>query len=119
MTGAGLANVVANVGLLNFALHFEKVLDKMNIRRPVLSAEQLHNPEVGYVQRAAKALGMLLGSLIGLMPLCFYDHPVDTRAKWEKKRRQFILDCFRKTWPQYFRLRAVFCFPKSRISWAC
>ncbi|ETN71815.1 hypothetical protein NECAME_04559 [Necator americanus] len=86
MGAAALGNVVTNVVLLQTQIHFGHLIGKFGLKFPVLSAEQMHNKDMGIITNFAKTIGLLLGSLCGMFPLLFYDNL--TQEELERKRKQ-------------------------------
>ncbi|KAL6725964.1 hypothetical protein Aduo_007981 [Ancylostoma duodenale] len=92
MGAAALGNVFTNVVLLQTQIHFGHLIEKFGLRFPVLSAEQMHNKDIGIVTNIAKTIGLLFGSLCGMFPLLLYDNL--TQEELERKKRAMI---FRRT----------------------
>ncbi|EYC17959.1 hypothetical protein Y032_0029g1980 [Ancylostoma ceylanicum] len=85
MGAAALGNVFTNVVLLQSQIHFGHLIEKFGLKFPVLSAEQMHNKDIGIVTNFAKTIGLLFGSLCGMFPLLFYNNL--TQEELERKKR--------------------------------
>lgn len=101
MAAAALGNIVSDVGGIGLAHYVESLVSKAGIKHPVLTAEQvlkipkLYSFGVDYllfplnrlirfqlqlesscartVGNTARALGLVIGCLIGMFPLLFFD----------------------------------------------
>ncbi|CAD6187680.1 unnamed protein product [Caenorhabditis auriculariae] len=80
LTSAALANVVSNLLLQRSQDHAVRLLGYLNIQRPVLTPEQMNNPDGLNVIQWARIVGLLIGSTIGLFPLLFFDDCFDVRS---------------------------------------
>ncbi|VDD87381.1 unnamed protein product [Enterobius vermicularis] len=73
MAAAALGNIVSDVGGIGLAHYVESLVSKAGIKHPVLTAEQLESSCARTVGNTARALGLVIGCLIGMFPLLFFD----------------------------------------------
>ncbi|KAJ1348509.1 hypothetical protein KIN20_003824 [Parelaphostrongylus tenuis] len=85
MGAAALGNVLTKFVLHLVQIRFGHVIERFGLRFPVLSPEQMHNKDVSRVSNWATSLGLLMGSIIGLFPLLFYDYLTEEEVERKKK----------------------------------
>uniref|UniRef100_A0A7E4W9S6 Transmembrane protein n=1 Tax=Panagrellus redivivus TaxID=6233 RepID=A0A7E4W9S6_PANRE len=116
MAAAAVGNIVSNligIGLVHYVEIF--LLRYFNVRTPHLTVKQTNHWTVRYVSNCAKITGLLIGCIIGMFPLLFYDAPArihrccveayeteaensDLEIKEAEKEAQFdLIDSFAST----------------------
>ncbi|KHN70997.1 Transmembrane protein 65 [Toxocara canis] len=75
MAAAGLGHIVADVAGVGLTHYVEFLVSKTGVKRPVLTAEQLESPLARKTVNMGRLVGLVIGCLIGMFPLLFYDNP--------------------------------------------
>ncbi|KAE9550702.1 hypothetical protein FO519_006085 [Halicephalobus sp. NKZ332] len=73
MAAAALGNIISDVAGVGLAHYVELFFNKMGIKQPPLSSEQLESAKARFIVNAARAVGLVIGCLIGMFPLLFFD----------------------------------------------
>uniref|UniRef100_A0A0N5AIC5 Transmembrane protein 65 n=1 Tax=Syphacia muris TaxID=451379 RepID=A0A0N5AIC5_9BILA len=73
MAAAALGNIISDVGGIGLAHYVEYLVSKAGIRYPILTSEQLVSPCARMVINVARSIGIVIGCLIGMFPLIFFD----------------------------------------------
>ncbi|MFH4982834.1 hypothetical protein AB6A40_009543 [Gnathostoma spinigerum] len=74
MAAAALGNTFSDAAGLGLAHYVEYVVQKAGIKHPVLNSAQLESATARRVSNVARALGIIVGCLIGMFPLIFFHH---------------------------------------------
>uniref|UniRef100_A0A9J2PZR7 Transmembrane protein 65 n=2 Tax=Ascaris TaxID=6251 RepID=A0A9J2PZR7_ASCLU len=75
MAAAGLGHIVADVAGIGLSHYVQFLASKTRVKHPVLTAEQLNSPLARKIVNLARLVGLVLGCLIGMIPLLFYENP--------------------------------------------
>ncbi|VDK64178.1 unnamed protein product [Anisakis simplex] len=75
MAAAGLGHIVADLAGIGLTHYVEYIVSKLGVKRPVLTAEQLHSSMARKVINLSRTFGLVIGCLIGMFPLLFYKDP--------------------------------------------
>lgn len=73
MAAAALGNIISDVAGVGLAHYVELLFAKLGFKTPSLSSEQLETSKARYVINASRAVGLIIGCLIGMFPLLFFD----------------------------------------------
>ena len=75
MAAAALGNIISDVAGVGLAHYVESFFNKIGIKHPPLSSEQLESAKARIIVNTARAVGLVIGCLIGMFPLLFFDSP--------------------------------------------
>lgn len=82
MAAAGLGNILSDIAGVGSAHYVEYLVAKFfNLKPPPLTAEQWDSGSVRWTTNAGRCIGLVIGCLIGMFPLLFFDET----GKQEKK----------------------------------
>uniref|UniRef100_A0A8R1HRF5 Transmembrane protein 65 n=1 Tax=Caenorhabditis japonica TaxID=281687 RepID=A0A8R1HRF5_CAEJA len=87
MAAAALGNLISDIAGVGLAHYVEVAVQRVGIKHPVLSAEQLESGKARFTTNAARAAGLTIGCLIGMFPLLFFDDDDDVDEKKKKKKK--------------------------------
>jgi len=73
MAAAALGNIISDVAGVGLAHYIEFFVHRLGIKHPVLTAAQLESSKARFVVNGARAFGLIIGCLIGMFPLLFFD----------------------------------------------
>lgn len=82
MAAAGLGNIISDIAGVGTAHYVEFLVAKFfNVKPPPLTAEQWDSGSVRWTTNGGRCAGLVIGCLIGMFPLLFFDE----KEKQEKK----------------------------------
>uniref|UniRef100_A0A914XEW3 Transmembrane protein 65 n=1 Tax=Plectus sambesii TaxID=2011161 RepID=A0A914XEW3_9BILA len=90
MAAAALGNTISDVAGVGLSHYVEFLVQKFGIRAPALTSDQLHLARVRYTANFGRALGLVVGCIIGMFPLLFFkdqDEKEKNRGK-EKEEKE-------------------------------
>ncbi|KHN81824.1 Transmembrane protein 65 [Toxocara canis] len=73
MAAAALGNIISDVAGVGLAHYVEFLVCRFGLKHPVLTSEQLESSLARTVINAGRAFGLIVGCLIGMFPLLFFD----------------------------------------------
>ena len=73
MAAAALGNIISDVAGVGLAHYVELFFNKIGIKHPSLSSEQLETAKARIIVNTARAVGLVIGCLIGMFPLLFFN----------------------------------------------
>lgn len=73
MAAAALGNIISDVGGIGLAHYVEFLVSKAGLKHPLLTPKQLESSYARIVINTARAIGLVIGCLIGMFPLLFFD----------------------------------------------
>uniref|UniRef100_A0AC34PUP6 Transmembrane protein 65 n=1 Tax=Panagrolaimus sp. JU765 TaxID=591449 RepID=A0AC34PUP6_9BILA len=73
MAAAALGNIISDVAGVGLAHYVEQFFTAIGIKHPPLSSEQLETAKARITINTARAVGLIIGCLIGMFPLLFFD----------------------------------------------
>lgn len=82
MAAAGLGHIFADLAGMALTHYVEFLATKTGLKQPFLTPAQRELPAARKVVNFGRATGLIVGCLIGMLPLLFYDNP---RAKYISK----------------------------------
>ncbi|EGT42890.1 hypothetical protein CAEBREN_21497 [Caenorhabditis brenneri] len=85
MAAAALGNLISDIAGVGLAHYVEVAVQRVGIKHPVLTSEQLDSGKARYTTNAARAAGLCVGCLIGMFPLLFFDDDDEDKKKKESK----------------------------------
>ena len=83
MAAAGLGNALSDVAGVGSAYYVERIADKVGVKSPKLSLVQLQMPRTRWATQIGRAIGVLIGCIIGMFPLLFIPHKKDINHEAE------------------------------------
>ncbi|CAI2351179.1 unnamed protein product [Caenorhabditis sp. 36 PRJEB53466] len=84
MAAAALGNLISDIAGVGLAHYVEVAVQRVGIKHPVLTSEQLESGKARFTTNAARAAGLTIGCLIGMFPLLFFGDDEDEKKKKEK-----------------------------------
>uniref|UniRef100_A0A915I9A4 Transmembrane protein 65 n=1 Tax=Romanomermis culicivorax TaxID=13658 RepID=A0A915I9A4_ROMCU len=81
MAAAGLGNIISDIAGVGLAHYIEILVSKLGLTPPNLTSVQWAAPKARLATNSGRCLGLIIGCLIGMFPLLFYDE----KEKQEKK----------------------------------
>jgi hypothetical protein len=72
MAAAALGNIISDVAGVGLAHYVEIFAGKLGIKHPALTSQQLDSSRARYAVNTARAVGLVIGCLIGMFPLLFF-----------------------------------------------
>lgn len=86
MAAAAFGNLISDVAGIGLAHYVESVFNKLGVKHPVLTSDQLSSTRARWTTNGARAFGLSIGCVIGMFPLLFYDsNHSDTEDKSDEK----------------------------------
>ncbi|KAI6236019.1 Transmembrane protein 65 [Aphelenchoides besseyi] len=73
MAAAALGNIISDVAGVGLAHYVEFFVQRIGIRHPDLTADQLESSRARYTVNSARAAGLVVGCFIGMFPLLFFN----------------------------------------------
>uniref|UniRef100_A0A7E4UYD5 Transmembrane protein 65 n=1 Tax=Panagrellus redivivus TaxID=6233 RepID=A0A7E4UYD5_PANRE len=74
MAAAALGNILSDVAGVGLAHYVEAMVFRAGFKHPELTPEQLESSQVRITNNVARASGLVVGCLIGMFPLLFFDN---------------------------------------------
>jgi len=85
MAAAALGNTISDVAGIASAWYVEKFAERFGIREPVLTAFQRSTWKIRWATTMGRAIGVIIGCLLGMVPLLFLPSSAEKKEK-EKER---------------------------------
>ncbi|VDM52298.1 unnamed protein product [Angiostrongylus costaricensis] len=86
MAAAAFGNLISDVAGIGLAHYVESFFNKLGVKHPVLTSEQLSSARARWTTNGARAFGLSIGCIIGMFPLLFYDGDDNDFADKEAKK---------------------------------
>ncbi|VDM80155.1 unnamed protein product [Strongylus vulgaris] len=81
MAAAALGNLISDVAGVGLAHYVEGLVNKVGIKHPVLTSEQLDSSKSRWTTHSSRAIGLSIGCIIGMFPLLFFDRDEEKAEK--------------------------------------
>ena len=85
MAAAALGNTISDVAGIASAWYVEKFAEKFGIHDPVLTPFQRSTWQVRWSTTIGRAIGVVIGCLLGMIPLLFLPTAAEKKESKEKK----------------------------------
>uniref|UniRef100_A0A914YXW2 Transmembrane protein 65 n=1 Tax=Panagrolaimus superbus TaxID=310955 RepID=A0A914YXW2_9BILA len=72
MAAAALGNIISDVAGIGLSHYVELLVTKLGVKQPALTPEQSESSKVRYIVNISRAVGLVVGCLIGMFPLLFF-----------------------------------------------
>uniref|UniRef100_A0A1I7SXZ3 Transmembrane protein 65 n=2 Tax=Caenorhabditis tropicalis TaxID=1561998 RepID=A0A1I7SXZ3_9PELO len=86
MAAAALGNLISDIAGVGLAHYVEVAVQRVGIKHPVLTSQQLDSGKARFTTNAARAAGLTVGCLIGMFPLLFFDDDDEDKKRKESKK---------------------------------
>lgn len=86
MAAAALGNTISDVAGIGSAWYIEEFASKIGIRDPELTPSQAASWPIRWACNGGRALGVVIGCLLGMVPLLFLPSSEDDKEKLAKAR---------------------------------
>lgn len=86
MAAAGLGNALSDVAGIGSAWYVEKLAAQVGIRHPNLSKSQINMTSTKIATQLGRAIGILIGCIVGMFPLLFMPNPRSEKRKDQDKK---------------------------------
>lgn len=83
MAAAALGNTVSDVAGIASAWYVELFAEKIGLREPALTAAQMASGGIRWASNLGRALGVIVGCLLGMLPLWFLPSPEEKNKERE------------------------------------
>lgn len=90
MAAAGLGNAISDVAGIGSAWYVERIACKVGVQVPNLSPAQLDMTSTRVTSNLGRALGVLIGCILGMCPLLFLDTSKEKGEEREKKKQEAL-----------------------------
>ncbi|CAJ0601191.1 unnamed protein product [Cylicocyclus nassatus] len=81
MAAAALGNLISDVAGVGLAHYVEGLVNKVGIKHPVLTSEQLDSSKARWTTHSSRAFGLSIGCIIGMFPLLFFNRDEEKAEK--------------------------------------
>jgi hypothetical protein len=71
MAAAAYGNIISDVAGIGLSHYVELLVTKLGVKMPELTEEQAHSKKVRYTVNITRAVGLVIGCLLGMFPLLF------------------------------------------------
>ncbi len=88
MAAAALGNTISDVAGIASAWYVEKFAEKFGIREPVLTAFQIGSWQVRWATTLGRAIGVVIGCLLGMLPLLFLPSAAEKKERDKTKESE-------------------------------
>ncbi|CAG7827926.1 unnamed protein product [Allacma fusca] len=88
MAAAALGNTISDVAGIASVWYVEHFADKIGIPNPKLSALQLASMPVRWSANIGRALGVIIGCLLGMLPLLFLSTSEGKKEERKESKEQ-------------------------------
>lgn len=88
MAAAGFGGILSDLAGVGTVHWVEYLASKIGMKPPVISAEQWDSSRARWSTNLGRTFGLILGSLIGMFPLLFYDERKTLSKKMKVKQEQ-------------------------------
>lgn len=86
MAAAALGNTISDVAGIGSAWYVEELANKVGIKDPKLTPSQIISWPVRWASNGGRAIGVVIGCLLGMVPLFFLPSPEEK----EERERQSV-----------------------------
>jgi len=88
MAAAALGNTISDVAGIASAWYVEMFAEKAGIKEPKLTAFQLASWQIRWATNSGRALGVVIGCLLGMFPLLFLPSAGEKKEKEKQKKAE-------------------------------
>ncbi|CCD66583.1 Transmembrane protein 65 [Caenorhabditis elegans] len=92
MAAAALGNLISDIAGVGLAHYVEVAVQRVGIKHPVLTSQQLDSGKARFTTNAARAAGLTVGCLLGMFPLLFFSDDEDDEKKKKKELKATKLE---------------------------
>lgn len=85
MAAAALGNTISDVAGIGSAWYVEELANKVGIKDPQLTPSQFASRPIRWASNGGRAIGVVIGCLLGMVPLLFFPSP-DEKDKEDKAK---------------------------------
>jgi len=86
MAAAALGNTISDVAGIGSAWYIEELASKVGIKDPDLTPSQMASMAIRWASNGGRAIGVVIGCLLGMVPLLFLPSPEEDKEKGHGKK---------------------------------